>query len=400
LKLEPDNIPAIIGKGTVFVSLGREDKTVLCMNDVLEADPRNRVALIWMAKIFESKEKWGEALKWHDRYLGIYPEDENQWIKHGDVLVNMGREDVAIESYRNVLKINPQNEEAMDKLERLKVSVKELMTQALSRSTLGDYVRALELFDRVLRIEPGNQKALLGKGVAYRRLNKIASAIECLNQVLEIDAENQAALLNKGGLLEGQERWEEALYCYNKLVEINPRDEEAWVKKGDVHLNLGKRNEALGSYREALEINPENHDVAQRFSALEDELKEVVVEKDVIEQLSEIKGISTKRATLLYDAGFTSIDDVAESSVNKLKSIKGISRKTAAMILRSVKAQIEGFSKELNRIPGVGPSLAKAIREGGFYSIEQIRSSSRSKLSKIKGISNKKAKNIIEFLNQ
>ncbi|MFQ6127873.1 MAG: helix-hairpin-helix domain-containing protein [Thermoplasmata archaeon] len=400
LEREPDNIAAMIGKGTALISLEREDETILCMNQVLEADPKNKAALLWMAKIFESKQNWEESLKWHDRYLGVYPGDENQWIKHGDVLVNVGREDIAIESYRNALKINPQNEEAIQKLEKLKISVKELMTQALSRSTLGDYLGALEIFDRVLRIEPGNTRALLGKGVAYRRLNKITSGIECLNLVLETDPENQAALLNKGGLLEGQERWEEALYCYNRLVEMNPKDEEAWVKKGDVHLELGMKEEALASYREALEVNPQNQDVAQRYSALEGEVKEVLEEKKVIEQLSKIRGVSAKRAALLYDAGFRTIDDLNQASINRLKSIKGISRKTARMILESVRAEAQDFNRKLNEIPGVGPSLAKAIVEEGFSSIDQIMSSSPKELSKVKGISKKKAEKIIEFLSQ
>ncbi|MFQ6106390.1 MAG: tetratricopeptide repeat protein [Thermoplasmata archaeon] len=400
LERESGNLAALIGKGTALASLDREDETIQCMKKVLEADSRNRAALLWMAKIFETKENWDEALKWYDRYLGIYPGEEDQWIKHGDVLVQMGRQDLAVESYRNALKINPNNQEATQKLERLKISVKELMTQALSRSALGDYFGALELFDRTLRIEPGNARALLGKGVAYRRLNKITSAIECLNQVLEMDPENQAALLNKGGLLEGQERWEEALYCYSKLVEMNPKDEEAWVKKGDIHLGLGEREKALESYRGALDINPQNEDVGQRLAALEGELEEVVEKKEAINQLSRIKGISVKRAALLYEAGFRTLEDLGKASINRLKSIKGISRKTARMILETVKAEAEEFDRRLKEVSGVGPTLAKAIVVAGFTSIEQITSASPEELSKVKGISRQKADRIIRSLSQ
>ena len=400
LEREPDNVAALIGKGTVLTSLDREDETIECMNRVLEVDPKSKAALLWMAKVFDTKENWDEALKWYDRYLGIYHGDEKHWIKHGDVLVNLGRGDIAIESYRNALKINPHNLHAARKLEKLKISVKDLMTQALSRSALGDYLGALEVFDRVLRIEPGNTRALLGKGVAYRRLNKINSALECLNAVLETDPENQAALLNKGGLLEGQERWEEALYCYNMLVKMNPKDEEAWVKKGDVHLNLEMRAEAFESYGEAMALDPENQDVAQRRMALEGELGEGVEEKAAVERLSRIKGVTKRRAALLYDAGFRTVEDLSGASTNKLKAIKGISRKTARMILESVRAEAEEFDKRLNEIPGVGPSLAKAILDAGYSSIDQVMSASPKELSNIKGISKKKAESIIDFLSQ
>jgi len=400
LEREPDNVAALIGKGTALTSLGREDETIECMQRVLEVDPKSKAAILWMAKVFDSRENWDEALKWYDRYLGIYHGDEKRWIKHGDVLVNLGRGDIAMESYRNALKINPHNREATRKLEKLKISVKDLMTQALSRSALGDYLGALEVFDRVLRIEPGNTKALLGKGVAYRRLNKINSAVECLNAVLEMDPENQAALLNKGGLLEGQERWEEALYCYNMLVKINPKDEEAWVKKGDVHLNLEMKDEAFESYGEAITLNPENEDVLQRRMALEGELEEEIGKKDAIRRLSKIKGVTKRRATLLYEAGFRTVEDLSEASTNKLKAIQGISRKTARMILESVRVEAEEFDKKLNEIPGVGPSLAKAILDAGYASIDQIVSASPKKLSEVKGISKKKAESIIGFLSQ
>jgi tetratricopeptide (TPR) repeat protein len=399
LEREPDSIAALIGKGTALTSLDREDETIECMNEVLKADPSNKAALLWMAKVFDSRENWDEALKWYDRYLGIYHGDEKQWIKHGDVLANLGRGDIAIESYRNALKINPNNQEAARRLEKLKVSVKDIMTQALSRSALGDHVGALELFDRVLRIDPGNVKALLGKGVAYRRLNKINGAIECLNRVLEMEPENQAALLNKGALLEGQERWEEALYCYNKLLEISPKDEEAWVKKGDVLLNLGMKQEAHKSYGEVLALNPDNQDVEQRRLAVEGELEEAI-DEEAVEEMTRIRGITMKRATLLYEAGFRSVDDLRGASTNNLKAIKGISRKTARMILESVRAEAEEFGKRLNEIPGVGPSLATAITEAGYSSVHQITSATPEKLSEIKGISKKKAENIIDFLSQ
>jgi tetratricopeptide (TPR) repeat protein len=403
LEREPANIAALIGKGTSLTSLDREDETIECMNEVLKVDPRNKAALLWMAKVFDSRENWDEALKWYDRYLGIYHGDEKQWIKHGDVLAKLGRGDIAIESYRNALKVNPNNREAARRLDKLKVSVKDVMTQALSRSALGDHVGALELFDRVLRLDPGNVKALLGKGVAYRRLNKINGAIECLNQVLESEPENQAALLNKGGLLEGQERWEEALFCYNKLLEINPKDEEAWVKKGDVQLNLERKDEAFQSYGEALALNPSNQDVEQRRLAIEGELEEAVeeaIDEDAVKELTRIKGITKKRAELLYGAGFRTVDDLKDASTNSLKAIKGISRKTARMILESVRAEVEKFDKRLNEIPGVGPSLTAAITEAGYSSVAQITSATPKELSEIKGISKKKAENIIDFLSQ
>jgi len=83
-----------------------------------------------------------------------------------------------------------------------------------------------------------------------------------------------------------------------------------------------------------------------------------------------------------------------------LKAIQGISRKTARMILGSVRAEAEEFDKRLNEIPGVGPSLAKAILDAGYASTDQIMSASPKKLSEIKGISKKKAESIIDFLSQ
>ena len=57
-------------------------------------------------------------------------------------------------------------------------------------------------------------------------------AIEIFNKVLELNPENEYALSNKGNALNALEKYEEAIEIFNKVLELNPDDEYALFRKG------------------------------------------------------------------------------------------------------------------------------------------------------------------------
>ena len=70
----------------------------------------------------------------------------------------------------------------------------------------------------------------------------------------------------------------------------------------------------------------------------EEEKKEDIDKSEKINVFKDIKSIDKETAILLYDNGFTSIDDLTNASVKDLMSIKGIKKKQA----KDIKKEIEG----------------------------------------------------------
>src|SRR4030065_250859 len=69
-------------------------------------------------------------------------------------------------------------------------------------SSLGQYDRAVECYDRALARKPDYSVALYDKGLALAQLGRTRKALECYERLSDMDANNEVAWFRKGLLLE------------------------------------------------------------------------------------------------------------------------------------------------------------------------------------------------------
>lgn len=77
---------------------------------------------------------------------------------------------------------------------------------------------AVARFDEVLALDPCHGEALVKKGAALERLQKLNEAFECYDRAIAADQSMTIAYLHKGGLYNRLERFKEALECYEKAL--------------------------------------------------------------------------------------------------------------------------------------------------------------------------------------
>jgi len=85
-----------------------------------------------------------------------------------------------------------------------------------------DYSKALELYSKVLAIEPSDESALRGSALAYA----------------------------------SQKRYAESRDILQRLLTRNDRDAQTWLDFGDVQLLMGDRTGAIDSWRQATQVSP------------------------------------------------------------------------------------------------------------------------------------------------
>jgi len=88
---------------------------------------------------------------------------------------------------------------------------------------------ALDCFDEVLKLDPGQADALLKKGAALERLQRLDEAIECYDRAIAQDNSMTMAYLYKGGVFNRMERYSEALECYEQALQSQQRGHAANV---------------------------------------------------------------------------------------------------------------------------------------------------------------------------
>lgn len=120
----------------------------------------------------------------------------------------------------------------------------------------GQFLEAIQYYNRAIRIGSKPATAWTAKGVAYKRLKQYEDALRCHETAIKLDADNEIAWTNKGDVLFRLERYKEALNAFDKALDIRPRYAIAWNNMGATFARMGRFEEAKKCHDQAIKIRP------------------------------------------------------------------------------------------------------------------------------------------------
>lgn len=122
---------------------------------------------------------------------------------------------------------------------------------------------ALERFVRLAAVRPNHAAAVVNGGVALHRLGRLEEAERAFARVLHRDPGNADAAFNRASVLEDQGRSTAALEAYRHLLAAHPDHAAAWLNLGALAERHGDPVAAANAFRQALA-----HRVAGRAATL------------------------------------------------------------------------------------------------------------------------------------
>lgn len=148
------------------------------------------------------------------------------------------------------------------------------------------------------------------------------------------------------------------------------------------------------------------------------------------ETIANLPGVGEAKAQALWDAGFRTIQDVAEASIDELTDAEGIGQSLAEAILEGIEdletpeepeedvdegadeetreepeadtegfqaMTEEGFVDAISELPGVGAAKAQALWEAGYRSLDEVRATDADTLAgDVDGVGPKLAEAILQ----
>ncbi|HSM91656.1 MAG TPA: tetratricopeptide repeat protein [Anaeromyxobacteraceae bacterium] len=111
---------------------------------------------------------------------------------------------------------------------------KQLLADAQRLRERGAYDRALDLYERVIAAQPGNARALAGRGLCYLDLQQYALAEQGFRAALRADPEEQDALLGLAEAARYQGKKSEAIQLYERYLALHPDGEDAVAARNAV----------------------------------------------------------------------------------------------------------------------------------------------------------------------
>jgi tetratricopeptide (TPR) repeat protein len=113
-----------------------------------------------------------------------------------------------------------------------------------SDRTIKSALKALELIDKAISINPLNYKAWGDKGFLLKQMGEYDSAMMCLERALGFKADFIPSLYNKAVLLGLTGKFDEAIECYQKVIQIDP---EHNLAKRDLEMLYRIKNDGMSA---------------------------------------------------------------------------------------------------------------------------------------------------------
>jgi tetratricopeptide (TPR) repeat protein len=121
---------------------------------------------------------------------------------------------------------------------------------------LGYLDTAIERADIVLKMDPDNIEALTFKGTALDMNDKLNEAISCFDRILELESDNEIIWDYKGFILYKLEDYSGAIDCFKKSIAVNHRYDNAYYNLACAYSKLEQKKETLDTLKELLELEP------------------------------------------------------------------------------------------------------------------------------------------------
>jgi len=171
------------------------------------------------------------------------PQSEPAFYTLGRALAAIGKGTESDDAFEASFELNPQRKQ---------------LALAAEHHKAGRTEEAERAYRDLLRDDPNNVDALrLLAGIAVNR-NDIDEAEPLLRKAIASAPDFYLALLDLGGILHEQHRYAEAIRCFERAVELEPNSSRSHFMLASTRAPAGQTYKALDSYRRVLELKPQH----------------------------------------------------------------------------------------------------------------------------------------------
>jgi tetratricopeptide (TPR) repeat protein len=143
--------------------------------------------------------------------------------------------------YEEILRIEPKNFDALHLLGVIAAQSK-------------DSKRAVQLFDKAIKINPAHAPLHCNRGTAMQDLGLLDAALASYDRAIAIKPDYAIAYSNRGNVLKEKRDWAAALASFERAIALKTDFAEAYSNRGTVLGELGQWDAALTSFDAALAI--------------------------------------------------------------------------------------------------------------------------------------------------
>ncbi|AKT41625.1 tetratricopeptide repeat protein [Chondromyces crocatus] len=300
---EPAAIAAVkLRTGGLYeTTLGQIDRAGAVYREVLEIDGANLLAMRGLERVYGSTQQWPELVRVLEMQLDVVATERERI----DVLMKIARiqeeqflkPDLAAQRLEQVVEIDPNNELALEALERCYRRLRQWL------DLINAYDRHIQAtLDRGKKVELWSQTAK----VYAEEVQDIDRAIDAYLNIVDLDDANIPALEALAKLYEKQDEIAKAIDYMSRVVELTPDGKqrvEMYYRIGKQLDGLGDRVQAQERFEMALDLDPRHLPTLGALRAIASDAADWDAAARYLEQEQMYTEAPRARAKLLVELG-------------------------------------------------------------------------------------------------
>ncbi len=125
---------------------------------------------------------------------------------------------------------------------------------------LGQYQRAIDDYDQAIRLKPDHSAAYYNKGNVYSDLGQYAEAIKNYKEAIRVKPNFAGAYNNLATTYLKLGQYQQAIVNCNEAIRLNPHDANGYYNRGVAYGKKGQRQHEIDDYNEAIRLKPDDAD--------------------------------------------------------------------------------------------------------------------------------------------
>lgn len=118
------------------------------------------------------------------------------------------------------------------------------------------YPEAIQLYERLTRLQPNNALHFNKLGIAHHQLQDLEAAKRAYRKALQLNPQYGEAVNNLAAVEYAQKNYRTAILSYLKALHMSPYDAVVYSNLGTAYFAYEKFDYAMDSYRYALQLDP------------------------------------------------------------------------------------------------------------------------------------------------
>ena len=227
---------------------------VVCNWPVLSMSDMRAITALNVGTELQAAGRLDEAVEQYRRVLALTPDDALAHSNLGTALAAQDRLDEAVGHYEQALALVPGDADAHSNLGNALLS-------------LGRTAEGAASLRRALDLDPASAEAHAALGIALHDGGELDDAIVHLRRAIDLGAAS-AELHNRLGIVLGsRNRLDEAAVEFRRAIDLDPGHIDAHANLGTALQLQGRLDEAVTRFRGALRIAPDHPDLQARLDA-------------------------------------------------------------------------------------------------------------------------------------